>query len=58
MNAQVREEWRKVHIDERHNLCALPGISRAMKSRRMRLTGHVTRIGERKTTYSGSFGKT
>jgi hypothetical protein len=38
--------WRKLHKEERHNLYSSPNIIRIIKSRRMRWTGHVARIGE------------
>jgi hypothetical protein len=37
--------WRKLHNEELHNLHFLPGISRTIKSRRMRLAGHVAQMG-------------
>jgi hypothetical protein len=37
--------WRKLHTEELHNLYSSPSIIRMMKSRRMKLTGHVTRMG-------------
>jgi hypothetical protein len=39
-------EWRKLHSGELRNLYPSPDIIRQMKSRRMRWTGHVARIGE------------
>jgi hypothetical protein len=45
-----REEdgsWRKLHNDELHDLYSSPNIVRVIKSRRMRWTGHVARMGER-----------
>jgi hypothetical protein len=42
-----REEdgsWRKLHIDELHNLYS-PNIVRVIKSRRMRWAGHMARMG-------------
>jgi hypothetical protein len=42
---EVTAEWRKLHNEELHNLYSLPSIIRIMKSRRMRWTGHVTRMG-------------
>jgi hypothetical protein len=33
--------WRKLHNDELHKLYPSPNIIRIMKSRRMRLAGHV-----------------
>jgi hypothetical protein len=38
--------WRKLHIEELHNLYSSPSIIRVMKSRRMRLAGHVARGGK------------
>jgi hypothetical protein len=43
-----REEdvsWRKFHNDELHSLYSSPHIVRVIKSRRMRWTGHVARMG-------------
>jgi hypothetical protein len=37
--------WREVHNEEVHNLCSSPNIIRMNNSRRMRLAGHVARIG-------------
>jgi hypothetical protein len=44
-----REEdgsWRKLRNDELHSLYSSPNIVRVIKSRRMRWTGHVARMGE------------
>jgi hypothetical protein len=43
-----REEdgsWRKLHNVELHSLYSSPNIIRVIKSRRMRLAGHVARMG-------------
>jgi len=40
--------WRRLHSGELHNLCAPQNIVRVMKSRKMRLTGHVARMGDEK----------
>jgi hypothetical protein len=34
--------WMKLHNEELHNLYSSPSIIRMIKSRRMRLAGHVT----------------
>jgi hypothetical protein len=44
--------WRKLH-----NLYYLPSIIRIIKSRRMRLVGHVTRMGEKRNMYGLLVGK-
>jgi hypothetical protein len=38
-------EWRKLHNEELNDLYSLPNIVRVVKSRRMRWTGHVARMG-------------
>ena len=40
------EEWRRLHNDEFHSLYRSPSIAMAIKSRRLRWTGHVTRMEE------------
>jgi hypothetical protein len=55
-----REEdgpWRKLHNDELRSLYSSPNIVRVIKSRRMRWTGHVARIGEGKVVYRVLVGK-
>jgi hypothetical protein len=42
--------WRKLHNEELHNLCCSLSIIRIIKSRRMRLVGHVARMGENRNT--------
>jgi len=41
---KVTEEWRKVHLEELKVLYS-PSSVRVLKSRKMRLAGHVARIG-------------
>jgi hypothetical protein len=43
---EVTGEWRKLHNMELHILYSSPNIIREMTSRRMRLAGHVTGMGE------------
>jgi hypothetical protein len=43
---EVTGSWRKPHNEELHNLYSSPNIIRMIKSRRMRLGGHVARIWE------------
>jgi hypothetical protein len=49
--------WRKLHNDELHSLYSSPNIVRMIKSRRMRWTGHVARMGEMRNEYKILVGK-
>jgi hypothetical protein len=55
--AEVMGEWRKLHSGELHNLYSSPYIIRQIKSRRMRWTGHVARMGEGRNVYRVLVGK-
>jgi hypothetical protein len=48
---EVTGKWRKLHNEEFHDLYSSPSIIRIMKSRRMRWTGHVARIREKRNTW-------
>jgi hypothetical protein len=52
---EVTGKWRKLHNEELNGLYS-PDI-RAIKSRRMRWAGHVTRMGERRDVYRVLVGK-
>jgi hypothetical protein len=45
----VTGQWRKLHNKELHDLYSSPSIIIIIKSRRMRLAGHVARMGRRGT---------
>jgi hypothetical protein len=49
--------WRKLHNVELHNFYSSPSIIRMIKSRRMRWTVRVARIGEKKNAYRILVGK-
>jgi hypothetical protein len=53
---EVTGDWRKLHNEELHNLYSSPSIIRMIKSRRMRLTKHLVRIGEERNALWG-FGE-
>jgi hypothetical protein len=44
---EMTRDWRKLHSEELRNLYSSPNIIRMIKSRRMRWTGHVARMGEK-----------
>jgi hypothetical protein len=48
---EVTGDWRKLHNDELHKLYSSPNIIRMIKSRRMRWTGYVARMGEKWNAY-------
>jgi hypothetical protein len=49
---EVTRGCRKLHNEQLRDLYSLPSIIRIFKSRRMRWTGHVTRMGGRGTHVS------
>jgi hypothetical protein len=54
---EVTGEWRKLHIEELHDLYSSPSIIRIIKSRRMRWAGLVARMGEKRNAYRLLVGK-
>jgi hypothetical protein len=48
--AEVTGEWKKLHNEELHDLYSSLNIIRIKKARRMRWTGNVARMGEKKNT--------
>jgi hypothetical protein len=54
---EVTGEWIKLHIKELHDLYSSPSIIRIIKSRRVRLAGHVTRMGAKRNVYRLLVGK-
>jgi hypothetical protein len=55
---EVTGEWRKIPNKELHDLYSSPNIVRVIKSRRMRMAGHVARMGEERDVYRVLVGKT
>jgi hypothetical protein len=53
---EVMGGWRKVHNEELHDSYSSQSI-RTIKSRRMRLAGHVARMGEKRNAYRLLVGK-
>jgi hypothetical protein len=54
---EVTGGWRKLHNEELHNLYSSPSIMRMFRSRRMRVTWHVVRMGEKRNAYRIFVGK-
>jgi hypothetical protein len=54
---EERGAWKKLHNEELHNLYASPSIIRTIKSRRMRLAGHVVRMWKKRNVYRILVGK-
>jgi hypothetical protein len=52
---EVTGDWRKLHIEELNDLYSSQNIVCVIKSRRMRLEGHVARMGEERCVQS--FGR-
>jgi hypothetical protein len=48
---EVRGDWRKIHNEELHNMYSSPSIIRKIKSRSMRWSGHLARMGEKRNAY-------
>jgi hypothetical protein len=46
---EVKGRWRQLHNEEHHDLCPSQSIIRMVKSRKMRWTGHIARMGRRGT---------
>jgi hypothetical protein len=49
--------WRRLHIEELHNVYTSPNIIRVIKLRRMRWAGHVTYMEDMRNTYKILAGK-
>ena len=54
---EVTGECRRLHKEELNDLYCSPNIVRVIKSRRMRWTGHVARMGEERGAYRVLVGK-
>jgi hypothetical protein len=48
---KVTGEWRKLHNEKLNDLYSSPNIIRVTKSRRIRWTGQLARMGERRGVY-------
>jgi hypothetical protein len=54
---EVTGGWRKLHNEELRDLYFSPSIIRVIKSGRMRLVGHVARVGKKRNAYRLLVGK-
>jgi len=55
---EVTGEWSILHNEELNDLYSSPNIVRVIRSRRMRRTRHVARMGEERGVYRVMVGKT
>ena len=54
---ELTGEWRRLHNEELNDLYSSPNIVRVIRSRRMRWSGHVARMGEERGVYGILVGK-
>jgi hypothetical protein len=54
---EVTGGWKKPHNEELHGLYSSSSIIRVIKSRRMRWSGHVVRMGELRDAYNILIGR-
>jgi hypothetical protein len=54
---EVTGDFRKLHNEELHDLYSSPSIIRIIKSKKMRLVGHLARMGEKRNAYRLLVGK-
>jgi hypothetical protein len=54
---EVRGKWRRLHNEELNDLYSSPNIVRVIKSRRMKWTGNVARMGQERGVYRVLVGK-
>jgi hypothetical protein len=54
---EVTGDWRKLRNVELHYLYSSPNISRMIKSRRVRWSVHLVRIGKKRNAHRVSVGK-
>ena len=55
---ELTGHWSRLHNEGLNDLYSSPNIVRVIKSRRMRWTGHVTRMGDRRVAYRVFGGET
>ena len=54
---EVTGEWKRIHNENISDVYCPPNVFRAMKSRRMRQSGPVARVGKRKGVHTVLVGK-
>jgi hypothetical protein len=54
---ELTKDWRKLHKEELTDLYSSTNILRVNKSRRLKWAGHITRMGERRDSYTFFVGK-
>jgi hypothetical protein len=54
---EVTEKWRRLHKEELYDLYCSPDFIRVIRSRRMRWTGHVARMRDKRGAYNVLVGR-
>jgi hypothetical protein len=54
---EVTGEWKRLHNKELYALYSSPNFIQVIKSRRLRWTGHLARMGESRGAYRALVGK-
>jgi hypothetical protein len=54
---EVTGGWRKLHNEELRDLHSSPNVIRMIKLKKMRWSGHVARMGEKRNAYMILVGK-
>ena len=54
---EITQVWIRLHNEEFYDLCSSPNDIRLIKSRKIKWSGHVSRMGDRRGAYRVSVGR-